>query len=154
MCGGERGYRDGTTPVCDSAVSPCLSVCLAFLHKHFPLWSPLLGPLRLSLCSQQLTLPQDYPPISMLQPPDAALSRGLVSLSRYIWLWKDCLCGSHSIWTVTDTSLSNSLKCFTSVPSSCLNMRIASVSPCPRYRFSPTHFPSTCPPPPLLPLSY
>ena len=91
--------------MCDSAVSPCLSVCLAFLHKHFPQWSPLLGPFRLSLCSQQPILPQDCPPISMLQPPDAALSRGLVSLSRYIWLWKDCLCDYHSIWTVTDQLL-------------------------------------------------
>lgn len=38
--GGGGGYRDGSTPVCDSAALPCLLVCLSFLLQHFPLHLP------------------------------------------------------------------------------------------------------------------
>ena len=77
--------------MCDSAVSPCLSVCPAFLHKRFPLGSPPSGHPAVTA-----DLAPGLPPVSMLQPPAAALSRELVSLSRYTRL-----CDSHSIWTVT-----------------------------------------------------
>ena len=39
--------------MCDSAVSPCFDGCLAFLHRHFPPWSPPSHPLDPSCCSQQ-----------------------------------------------------------------------------------------------------
>ena len=45
---GQRGYSDGSTPMHDSAVSPCFHGCLDFLHRHFPR-SPPSHPLDPSL---------------------------------------------------------------------------------------------------------
>ena len=78
---GERGYGDGTTPLHDSAVSPCSHGCLAFLHRHFPPQSPPSHRLSSSLCSQQQPSPWDCSTIPKLQLPAAAPSRGPVLLS-------------------------------------------------------------------------
>ena len=69
-------------PMHDSAISPCLHGCLAFLHRYFLPQSPLSCSMGLSPSSQQQTLPWDSSTISMLQLPASLLSRGLVSLSR------------------------------------------------------------------------
>ena len=66
---GERGYGASFTPMCDSAVSPCFHVCLAFLHQHFPPRSPPSHPLNPSLHSQQQPSPWDCSTIPKLQLP-------------------------------------------------------------------------------------
>ena len=58
----ERGYGDGSTTMCDSAVSPCFHGCLAFLHRHFPPQSPPSHGLDPFLHSQQQ--PWDCPGIA------------------------------------------------------------------------------------------
>ena len=73
---GKRGYADGYTPTCDSAVSPCFHGCLAFLHRHFPPQSPS-HPLDPSLHPS----PWDCSKIPKSQLPGSAPSRGPVSLS-------------------------------------------------------------------------
>ena len=50
-------YGDGSTPMRDSAVSPCFHGCLAFLQRHFPTRSPPSHPLNPSLHSQQQPSP-------------------------------------------------------------------------------------------------
>ena len=72
----ERGYGDGSTTMCDSAVSPCFHGCQAFLHRHFPSQSPPLPPLNRSLCNQQQPLPWDCSTL-----PASAPSREPLSLS-------------------------------------------------------------------------
>ena len=60
---GERGYSDGSTPRCDSAVSACFSGCLTFLPRHF----------SHSLLPHIPSLPQSLSPQST-----AALALGLL----------------------------------------------------------------------------
>ena len=104
------------SPVCDSAVSPWLHVCLAFLHKHFPLHllpqvllsclpavnsKPCPGIAFQSLCSssQLLHFLGDVCPC----PEYIWLQQGL-----FVWLSFHLDCHRSA------ASLSNSLKCFTS----------------------------------------
>ena len=68
-------------PPCDSAVSPCFHVCLAFPPWYFPPRTPPSRPLDLSLHSQQEPLPWDCSTIPKLQLPAAAPSRGPAFLS-------------------------------------------------------------------------
>ena len=77
----ERGYGDGSTTMCDSAVSPCFHACLAFLHRHFPPRSPPFHPLDLSLHSQQQPSTWDHSTLPKLQLPAAVPSREPTSLS-------------------------------------------------------------------------
>ena len=60
-------------PTHDSAVSPCLHGCLAFLHRHFPPQSPPSQPLNPSLRSQLQPSPGDCSTIPKLQLPAAAV---------------------------------------------------------------------------------
>ena len=69
----ERGYGDGSTPTCYSAVSPCFHSCLTFIYRHFPPRSPSY-PLYPTLCSQQQPLHWDCSTIPKLQLPAAAPS--------------------------------------------------------------------------------
>ena len=70
------------SPVRDSAVSPRLHGCLAFLQRHSPLRSSPSHPLRPSPSSQHQTSRWDCFPIPTLQLPAASHSRGLASLPR------------------------------------------------------------------------
>ena len=115
------------SPVCDSALSPCFHVCLTFLHKHFPLWSPPSGSLGMSPHSQQQTLPWDYSHSSMLQFPVTMLSRELESLFRYIRQGYSVWFSFHSDCHRSAELVSKSLKCFTSVPNIYFNVGIWSL---------------------------
>ena len=77
----ERGYGDGSTPTCDSAVSSCFHGCLAFLHRRFPPQSHPSHPLEPSLRSQQQPSPWDCFTIPKLQLPDTVPARGPAFLS-------------------------------------------------------------------------
>ena len=76
----ERGCGDGSTPTCDSAVSPCFPGCPAFLHRHFPPQSPSSHPLDLPLHSQQQPSLWDCSTIPKLQLPASVPSKGPASL--------------------------------------------------------------------------
>ena len=106
MTWGERPAMDmALSPVCDSAVSPWLHVCLAFLHKHFP-WL-LLPPVPLGC----------LPAVNSKPCPGIAL-QSLCSSSQLLHFLGDlfpfrsiygcskgCLCDYHSIQTATDQLL-------------------------------------------------
>ena len=79
-------------PTHDSAVSPCVRGCQAFLHRHFPPQSPPSHPLDPSLHSQQQPSPWDCSPIPKLQLSATAPSRGPVSLSRV------CMAVARTVW--------------------------------------------------------
>ena len=87
----ERGYGDGSTTMCDSAVSPCFHACLAFLHRHFSPLSPPFHPLDPSLRSQQQSLHWDCSTIPKLQLPAAALS------SRPTFLLGICMAAARTV---------------------------------------------------------
>ena len=71
----------------------------AFLYRHFPPQSSPLHPLDLSLQSQQQSSPWDCSTVPKLQLPAAALSRGLVSLSRvYIAAARTVWFSFHLAW--------------------------------------------------------
>ena len=59
-CGEREAMVMAPPPTHDSAVSLCFHSCLAFLHWHFPPWSPPSHPLNLSLHSQQQPSPWDH----------------------------------------------------------------------------------------------
>ena len=69
-------------PMHDLAVSPCFHGCPAFLHRNFPLQSPLSHPLHLSLCNQQQPSPRNCSTIPKLQLLPTVPSRGPAFLSR------------------------------------------------------------------------
>ena len=77
---------------CDSAVLPCFHVCLAFLHWHFPPWSPPLHPLNPSLCSQQQPSSWSCSTIPKLQLPATVPSRGPAFLSG------TCIAVARTVW--------------------------------------------------------
>ena len=74
-CGEREAMVIAPSHTRDSAVSPCFHGCLAFLHRHFPPWSPPSHPLNLSLHSQQQPSHWDCSTISKLRLPAAAPSR-------------------------------------------------------------------------------
>ena len=89
---GERNYGDGSISYSDWAVSPCFHGCLAFLHRHFPQWSPPSHPLAPSLHSPQQPSPWDCSTTPKLQLLAAVPSRGPVSLSRI------CMAAERTVW--------------------------------------------------------
>ena len=99
-------------PARDSAVLPCLHGSLAFLQRHFPLWSPPSHPRGLSPRSKQQTSPWDCSLIPILQLPARASAR-IVSVNLIPFRLSQM-----------SASLSNSLKGFPSVPKNCPNVRI------------------------------
>ena len=122
------------TPMCDSAVSPCFSGCLAFFHRHFPPQSPPLHPLKLSLHSQQQPSPWDCSPILKLQLPATVPSRGPASLS-WVYCSKDCLILiPFSLLQISCFTFS--LKCFSSHSDNCLDV---GMGPLLQFPHSPTH---------------
>ena len=100
-------------PPGDSAVLPCFSGCLAFLHRHFPPWSHLSHPLNPPLCSQQQPSPWDCSTVPKLQLPSVELSRRPESLSGV------CLTVARTVWFFLFrlpqiSCFTLSLKCFSS----------------------------------------
>ena len=81
----------------DSAVSPCFQVCPAFLHRHFPPWSPPSHSLNPSLLTQQQSSPWDCSTIPKLQLPTAVPSRGPVSLSEVCMATARTVCFSFHL---------------------------------------------------------
>jgi len=79
-------------PPPDSAVSTCFHGHLAFLHRHFPLQSPLSHPFKPSLHSQQQPSSWDCSTIPKLQFPAPETSRAPVSLSRV------CMAVAKTVW--------------------------------------------------------
>ena len=78
---GEKGYSNGPTPMCDSAVSPCFHGYSTFLDRLVPPQSLLPHLLDPSLHSQQQPSLWGCPTIPKLQLPDAVPSREPASLS-------------------------------------------------------------------------
>ena len=109
-------------PMCDSAVSPCFHDCLAFLHRHFPSWSPShprihlsivnsschpeIAPQFLNSSSQPLHLPGDLHPC----PGCVWLRQGLSVLVPFRLPQISC-------FTLR-------LKCFSSDPDNCPTLGI------------------------------
>ena len=98
------GEREATVipppPACDSAVSPCLLGCLAFLQRHSLPPSPPSHPLGpFPSCQQQNSalglLSNPYTPAPSCHTGDCVPVQGRSGCG------KDCLCGSHPIQTVT-----------------------------------------------------
>ena len=148
---GGESYGDGSTPMHDSAVSPCFRGCLAFLHQHFPPQAPPSHPLDLSLHSQQQPSPWDCSTIPKLQLPAAAPSRGPASLSGV------CMSAARTVWFSfhlgCHTQLFHSqLQCFSLTQTSApiWGSDPASVPPPAEGRSSPTNTPVF----PLVPSSY
>ena len=85
----------------DSAASPCLHGCLAFLHRHFPPQSPPSHPLDLCLCSQQQLSPGDGSTFPKLQlqllrlPGDLRPCLGYVCTAAERTLWFSFHLGCH-----------------------------------------------------------
>ena len=108
-------------PAHDSVVWLCLRGCLIFLHRHFPPQPPPSHPLVPSPGSQKQTLPWNCSSIPTLQVPGTALFRGLASLSRVCRAVARIVCVIRIPFNChrSAASLSNSLKCFSSVPNNC-----------------------------------
>ena len=79
-------------PTHDSAILPCFRGWPAFLHRHFPPWSPPSHPLNLSLHSQQQPLPWDCSTVPKLQLPATVASRVPAFLSR------TCMAATRTVW--------------------------------------------------------
>ena len=85
---GDRGYMMAPPTTHDSAVLSCLHGCLVFLHKHFPLQSPVSCPLGLSPHSLQQTSPW-IPPQSLHSSSQPLCLLGDPHCSpEYVWLWQ------------------------------------------------------------------
>ena len=144
-CGEWEAMVTAPPPMCDSAGSPCFHGCPAFLHRHFPPWSPLSHPLNPSLHSQQQPSPWDCSTFPKLQLLAAASSRGSVSLFVICTATarKDCLIFiPFSLPQICCFTLS--LKCFSSDSDSCPDVGLrppASVPPLAEGRSSPTNTP-------------
>ena len=91
-CGEREAMVMAPPPTRDSAVSPCFHGCRAFLHRHFPPWSPPLHPLDLSLYSQQQPSHWDCSTIPKLQLPAAAPFRGPAFLPSI------CMAAARTVW--------------------------------------------------------
>ena len=88
-CGEREALMMAPPPMHDLAVLPCFHGCQAFIHRHFPPQSPPSHPLNPSLHSQQQPSPWDCSKIPKPQLPAATPSKGLASLSGYVWLQQE-----------------------------------------------------------------
>ena len=91
-CGEREAMVMAPPTMCDSAVLPCFHGCLAFLHWHFPPWSPPSHPLNPSLCHQQqpsswhcFTIPKFQLPAAVLSRWPAYLSGLCMAVARTVW---------------------------------------------------------------------
>ena len=91
-CGVREAVVMPPPPTRDSAESPCLHGCPAFLHWHFPPQSPPSHPLNPSLHSEQQSSPWDCSTIPKLQLQATAPSRGPVFLPRV------CMASARTVW--------------------------------------------------------
>ena len=91
-CGTRQAMVMAPPLMCNSAMLPCFHDCLAFLHQHFPPWSPPSHPLNLSLFSQQQPSPWDCSTIPKLQLPATAPSREPAFLSGV------CMAVARTVW--------------------------------------------------------
>ena len=125
--------------MCDSAVFPCFSGCLTFLHRHFPPQCPPSHPFNPSLCSQQQPSPWDCSTIPQLQLSATASSRGPASLSRV------CMAAARTLILIPFrlpqiSCFTLSLKCFSSDSDNCPDVGIRVLPPA-KVRSSPTNTP-------------
>ena len=158
MCGGERGYRDAP-PLCVTQQYHPVSVFawLSFTsisHSGLLSWVP-------SGC---------HSAVNSRSCPRIALQSLCSSPQMLHFLGDLCPCpGTYGcgriVCVIIIPSGLSQISYFTIQQSQILHLCSkqlpqygdlisASVSPCPRYRSTSTHSPSTCPPPQLLPLSY
>ena len=122
---------------CDSAVSPCFSGCLTFLHRHFPPVSSLTS--LQSVCSQQQPSPWDCSTIPQLQLPATASSRTtLCPCPGYVWLQQGLILIAFSLLQISYFTLS--LKRFSSDSDNCPDVGIRVLPPA-KGRSSPTNTP-------------
>ena len=114
----------------DSAASPCLHGCLAFLYRHFPSGSPPSHTLTPSFSVNSSPCPGIA---VMLQLPAALRSGGLCPCLGYVGpqhrlsVWFSL----HSDCHRSAPSLSNSLRCFPFVPTDCPDIGISPLLPLP-----------------------
>ena len=101
VCVESEAIETAPPPVCNSALSPCLHVCLACFLIIIS-----------SLISPQAIFPQSTADLALrlltniyAQLPAAEQSRGLASLSRVCVAVARVICDSYSIQTVTDQLL-------------------------------------------------
>ena len=128
-CGKRQAMVIAPDAACDSAVLLCFYVSLAFLHQHFPPWSPS-HPLNLPLCSQQQPSPWDCSTIPKLQLPAVAPSREPGFLSSI------CMAAARTVW------FSFHLGCHRSVFSlSALNVSPLTQTVAPLWGSDPTSIP-------------
>ena len=124
----ESGYVMAPPSVHESAVALCLPSCSAFPQGHSVLQSPPSCLLQPSSWSQQQFLHWDCSPISRLQLPATAHSKGLVSLAGVCRPAAQIVCivltpFSHR----SAASLPDSLKHVYSVPTDCADVGISSL---------------------------
>ena len=110
-------------PIHDSAVSPFFHDCLAFLHWHFPPWSPPSHPLNLSPHSQQQPSPWDCSTTPKVQFPAAVPSRGSGLLSGV------CMAAAKTVILIPFrlpqiSCFTFNLKCFSSHSDNCPDVGI------------------------------
>ena len=124
---GEKGYSNGPTPMCDSAVSPCFHGYSTFLDRLFPPQSLLPHLLNPSLHSQQQPSLWDCFTIPKLHIPATYAFQGTCVPVRGMYgRGKDCLIlipfrlPQISCFTL-------SLKCFSSDSDNCPFVRIRSL---------------------------
>ena len=101
-CGERETTGLALPPARNSTVAPCLYDQLAFLQRHSSLWiSSLLSPWAISL---QSTAVLDLELLSSLHAPAPChfVFWWNSPFPGYARLWHG-LCGSHSIWTVTES---------------------------------------------------
>ena len=91
-CGQREAMVMAPPSMHDSAVLPCFHGCLAFLHQHFPPWSPPSHPFNLSLRSQQQPSPWDCFTIPKLPAPNRCpFQETSVPVQGMYGCGKDCL---------------------------------------------------------------
>ena len=132
---GERGYGDGSTPTCDSAILHCFHGCLAFLHRRFPPQSPPSPPLpsiRLSTVNSS-PCPGIAPQSLNSSSQQLCLPGDLHCCLGYVWLQQNCLiiipCRLPQIRCFT-----LNLDCFFSDSDNCPDVGIGSLLQFPTHR--------------------
>ena len=124
-CVGEReAMVMAPPPTHDSAVSPWFHGCLAFLHRHFPLQSPLSHPLGLSLHSQQQPSPLGSLHTPETPDPSRCPFQGTSVLVQAMYgCGKDCLI-LIPLRLPQISCFTLSLKCFSSDSDNCPDVGI------------------------------